>query len=97
MLIGNGINFTDLAGGDANCQEARKLRARDGDLYPVRIKRGLWESLDKAGYLDEIGSGNIFQAKEAAIAAIFRRLDQSICARCDKRIFRECATVPRSD
>jgi SulP family sulfate permease len=40
--------------------------------------------------VDAAGSRNIFQSKEAGIHAIYQKLDKSICARCDKRIFREC-------
>ena len=45
--------------------------------------------------MSEIGEENKFVKKEEAIAGIFTRLDRSICERCDRRIFRECSTVPR--
>ncbi|HHO67423.1 MAG TPA: SulP family inorganic anion transporter [Gammaproteobacteria bacterium] len=94
-LVCQGINFADVAGGDVLVKEAYKRRARGGDLYLIHVKKGLWESLEKCGCLDEIGSRNVFQSKTAAITAIFQKLDKSVCARCDKRIFRECASVPR--
>jgi SulP family sulfate permease len=46
------------------------------------------------GYLDEIGDDNIFASKSEAIQHIFEKLDKGICARCDKRIFLECESVP---
>ena len=94
-LVCQGINFADVAGGDVLVKEAYKRRARGGDLYLIHVKKGLWESLEKCGCLDEIGPRNVFQSKTAAITAIFQKLDKSVCARCDKRIFRECASVPR--
>jgi SulP family sulfate permease len=39
---------------------------------------------------------NVFGSKTAAITAIFQKLDKSICATCDKRVFYECKTVPQS-
>jgi len=96
-IVAQGINFADVAGGDVLVKEAKKRRARGGDLYLIHVKKGLWESLEGSGCLDEIGPNNVFQSKTAAITAIFQKLDKSICARCDKRIFRECASVPPVD
>ncbi len=92
-IICQGINFADVAGGDALVQEARKRKARGGDLYLINVKQGLWESLEDSGALDEIGPNNVFQSKTAAIRAIFQKLDKDICQTCDKRIFNECQTV----
>ena len=92
-IICQGINFADVAGGDALVQEARKRKARGGDLYLINVKQGLWDSLEESGALDEIGPNNVFQSKTAAIHAIFQKLDKDICARCDKRIFQECQTL----
>jgi len=43
--------------------------------------------------VDAAGSRNIFQTKEAAIHAIYQKLDKGICATCTKRIFLECQTA----
>ncbi len=92
-IIAKGINFADLAGGDMLVREAKRRKARGGDLYLLDVKQGLWDSLEKCGYIDGIGGKNIFQTKTAAITAIFQKLDKSICRTCSKRIFRECATL----
>ncbi|MFQ5754752.1 MAG: SulP family inorganic anion transporter [Acidiferrobacterales bacterium] len=92
-IIAGGINFVDLAGGAALVHEARKRKANGGDLYFIRVKRGLWDSLDRYGCLDAIGANNVFQSKTAAITAIFQKLDKQVCRDCTQRIFRECATV----
>ena len=93
-IICQGINFADVAGADALVQEARKRKARGGDLYLINVKQGLWDSLEESGALDEIGPNNVFQSKTAAIHAIFQKLDKDICERCDKRIFQECQSLP---
>jgi SulP family sulfate permease len=63
----------------------------------MKVKKGLWESLEKCGCLDAIGPNHVFQSKSAALTAIFQKLDKNVCRHCDKRIFRECASVPRED
>lgn len=93
-IVAQGINFADIAGGDMLVREARKRKVRGGDVYMIHVKKGLWESLEKC-CLDEVGANNVFQSKNAAITAIFQKLDKDICRTCDKRIFRECSSVPR--
>jgi len=92
-IVAQGINFVDIAGGAALVAEARKRRARGGDLYLIKVKKGLWESLESCGCLDAIGPNNVFQSKDAALTGIFQKLDKEICRHCDKRIFRECASI----
>ncbi len=94
--MAQGINFVDIAGGSALAGEARKRKARGGDLYLIKVKKGLWESLESSGCLDAIGPNNVFQSKTAALTGIFQKLDKEICRHCDKRIFRECASVERA-
>lgn len=96
-IVARGINFADLAGGDVLVKEAKKRKARGGDLYLIGVKKGLWKSLEKCGYLDEIGDRNIFQTKTAAITGIFQKLDKTRCRTCTKRIFRECVGIPVPD
>jgi SulP family sulfate permease len=96
-IVAEGINFADIAGGAVLVAESRKRRARGGNMYLLKVKQGLWESLEKCGCLDAMGPNNVFQSKTAAITGIFQKLDKSVCRQCDKRIFRECASVPRAN
>jgi SulP family sulfate permease len=89
-IVSDGINFVDLQGGEALADEARRRKAAGGDLYLINVKDGLWETLERCGCMDEHGARNMFQSKEAALRAIYRKLDRSICAQCDKRVFLEC-------
>lgn len=92
-IIAKGINFADLAGGEVLVKEAKRRKARGGDLYLIEVKQGLWDSLEKCECIDGLGGRNIFHSKKVAITAIFQKLDTSICRACSKRIFRECATI----
>jgi len=90
-IIAQGINFVDLQGGAALVQEANRRKADGGGFYLVNVTKGLWESLEQCGCLDATGARNVFQSKTAAIHGIYQKLDKSVCAKCEKHIFRECA------
>ncbi|MCF7984945.1 MAG: sulfate permease [Thiohalocapsa sp.] len=94
VLLADGINFVDLQGAELLVKEAEKRKASGGGLYLVNVKQGFREALERCGCLDAIGARNVFQSKEAAIRAIFQKLDREMCAHCRARIFRECASVP---
>ncbi|MFZ5761690.1 MAG: SulP family inorganic anion transporter [Thermodesulfobacteriota bacterium] len=94
LLVASGINFIDMVGADFLLGLAREQRAAGGTLFLYDIKKGVCDYFQKGGYLDEIGAENIFESKDEAIAGIFRRLDRSVCARCTRRIFLECMTLP---
>ena len=89
-ISAHGINFVDLQGGEALAEEARRRVADGGGFYMINVKTGLWDALERCGCLDEMDSGHVFQSKTAAIHGIYQKLDKSICASCDKRIFKEC-------
>ncbi len=94
LIIGNGINFIDVSGAEMLVQEANRRRKLGGGLYMSKVKDEVCSILKRGGYADSFGRENIFTTKGDAIENVFRRLDRSICARCDKRIFLECKQVP---
>ena len=96
-IVTDGVNFADITGGAILVKEAQRRTKIGGGFYLMKVKKGLWESLEKCGCLDAIGPNHVFQSKSAALTAIFQKLDKNVCRHCDKRIFRECASVPRED
>lgn len=89
-IIASGINIIDLQGGRALAEEAKRRQADGGKLYLINVKQGLWDSLERNGDLDVIGERNIFQSKNAAIHAIYFKLDKKKCEGCPHPIFLEC-------
>jgi len=89
-VVASGINFVDLQGGSALANEARRRKADGGGFYLINVKQGMWEALERCGCLDAAGARNIFQAKHAAIHGIYQKLDKTVCAGCERRIFLEC-------
>jgi SulP family sulfate permease len=81
LMVGNGINFIDLAGADMLATEARQRKARGGGLYLVKVKEEACTTLRKGGFRELIGVENIFLTKDDAISGVFQKLDKGICAR----------------
>ncbi|NIR60911.1 MAG: SulP family inorganic anion transporter [Gammaproteobacteria bacterium] len=94
LILAQGVNFIDMEGAELLAEEARRRRARGGDLYLYRVKEGARATLYDGGYIEILGEDHIFQSKTEAVARIFERLDPARCRRCTARIFGECRTVP---
>jgi len=95
LLIGSGINFMDVAGAELLVKEARAQREHGGTLYLCNLKPGSVNLLEGGGFVAQIGADNVFPNKDAAIRAIYPRLDSEICRTCRARIFTECQeTLP---
>ncbi len=93
LLLTKGINQIDVAGAELLLSETHERRKMGGDLYLYRLKDSAAKVMNRGGYLNEIGSNNIFDSKATAIIEIFERLDRDICANCENRIFTECASI----
>jgi len=89
-VVAQAIRFVDLQGGEAFVEEARKRNEMGGGLYIVNSQIPLWETLEHFGCLDDIDENHFFQGRTNAIHAIYQKLDKSICANCENRIFLEC-------
>jgi SulP family sulfate permease len=98
LLVMAGVNFIDVAGADFLAQEAQRRKKQGGGLYLHRVKEGACEMLKRGHFMEHIGKDHIFTSKNQALYHIVRKhLDPEHCRRCDKRIFLECAAMPRPD
>ena len=93
LIIGSGINFVDISGAEMLVQEANRRRLLGGGVYLTKVKEEACRILKRGGFVDKLGDEHIFVSKVDAIEHIFKRLDRSICERCDKRIFLECQKI----
>lgn len=89
-VVASGINFVDLQGGTTLAQEAKRRKAAGGGLYLINVKRGVREPLGRCGCMDAEAARNVFRSEDVAIHGIYQKLDRSICATCERRIFTEC-------
>ncbi len=90
VLILRGVGDIDMPGAELIIAEAKRRRARGGDLYLVARFRPLLKTLERFHVLEVLGPNNVFETKEEAISRITATLDQEICSTCQSRIFREC-------
>lgn len=90
LIVMQGVNFIDIAGAEALAQTAERYRAEGGEIYLIRPKERVMRFLVKGGYLEKIGSENIFFSKTLALRTVYAGLDRSVCATCSRRVFREC-------
>lgn len=90
LIVANGINFVDFVGADMLVQEARRRRARGGDLYLCNLKEKVTRFMNRNGMLDELGTDNIFPHKGSAIHQAMQQVDPAVCRTCTARIFKEC-------
>jgi SulP family sulfate permease len=93
LIDASRMNYIDMAGAEMLVLENRRLRARGGGLYLCGLKSSVWQFIAEGRYVRAIGPDAFFDHKSRAIAAIFGKLDESICERCSRRVFRECAPV----
>jgi SulP family sulfate permease len=93
LIIGSGINFVDISGAEMLVQESRRRRHLGGGVYLTKVKEEACKILKRGGFVDRLGDEHIFVSKVDAIENIFKRLDRSICERCDKRVFLECQQI----
>ena len=95
LLIGNGINFIDVAGAEMLTHEAERRHVVGGGMYLCAVKEGACAPLRSGGYLRRLGAENLFDSKSVALRTIFDKLDKDICRRCNKRIFNECQGIEK--
>ncbi|MCC5810469.1 MAG: SulP family inorganic anion transporter [Ectothiorhodospiraceae bacterium] len=91
LLVCTGVSFIDLSGGEMLVQEARRLRAEGGDLYLCGLRDPVRESLDRAGYSEEIGTDHLLGDPDTAIRQLVpNHMDLAVCRNCEVRIFSTC-------
>ena len=95
LLLVRSVSYLDVAGAEILAREVRLRRAGGGQVYFHQVKEGAMDILRRGGYHDEIGEENFFLSKSEAIGEVFRRLDRSVCLRCEERIFNECRALPK--
>ena len=94
LVMAKSMNFIDYAGAQLWTQEARERRAMGGDLYFHRPRPEVVQMWERTGFVAALGAEHQFADKRSAIAAIVPKLDEVVCARCQARVFEECAQRP---
>jgi len=90
LILGEGINFIDMAGANMLTEQAYQLQKKGGGLYLVGIKKEAIKILDQVKYMSIIGKDNIFDSVSDALSTINVQLDLENCRLCHRNIFNEC-------
>lgn len=93
LILGDGINFIDLAGARMLLAESEEREALGGGVYFCGLKKTARDFLIDSGFAEEFGKEKFYNSKKEAIAAIYQHLDPEVCRTCEVRIFRECGTT----
>lgn len=94
VLVLKGVGDMDLSGAAVIIDEAKRRRAQGGELYIVTRYEPLIKRLRRLNVIAEIGENHLLASKGEAIRVLMNEVTDSICAKCDARIFRECASRP---
>jgi SulP family sulfate permease len=93
LIVGNGINFIDVAGAEILVHEAERRRELKGGLYFTSLKASVYKILQQGGYIHHLNADWLFDTKSEAIQGVFNRLDKNRCRTCTARIFDECQSI----
>lgn len=99
IFVIRGVGQLDLPAAELLIEEADRRRARGGELcIQTKIARTI-EQLKRYSVTEHLGAKRVHMSKGDAIAYLVPRLNDSICATCQKRIFAECSehSSPKSE
>jgi len=94
LVFARSMNFVDIAGAGLLAREAAHRHARGGGLYFHGLRESAASMLHGTAFASHFPHEASFATKREAIGAIFDRLDRSVCATCQARIFEECRRLP---
>ncbi len=95
LFIVKGVGEIDLPGAELLIDEAKRREIMGGSFHlQTRTPRTI-SKLGRFKVMKSLTKHYIHLSKNDAIADIVPTLDQSICATCQTRIFRECPEAPK--
>lgn len=95
VFIVKGVGEIDLPGAELLIDEARRRDKMGGSFHlQTRTPRTI-SKLGRFKVMKSLTKHYIHLSKNDAIADIVPTLDQSVCATCQVRIFRECPAAPK--
>ncbi|MDU9004337.1 sodium-independent anion transporter [Sedimentitalea todarodis] len=96
LLIDGSVGI-DLAGAEWLVEEARTRKEQGGSLYLVGRYPPLRRQLDQYHVTKLVGRENIFRRKREMLENMVPKLDPTVCAKCELRVFLECKNMPSPD
>lgn len=94
LFMVKGAGEMDLPAAELMIEEARRRKRRGGTFHVQAKAVTAIQRLNRFHVSEALSTEHIHTSKGDAIAEIVPTLDQSICATCTTRIFRECPPPP---
>lgn len=94
-LLCQSINFIDTAGAEFLVKLADYKKTQGGALYLYKVKPKVYKTLMDGEFIQHIGKNCFFDSKGEIISEFMNKVDENICANCDKRIFKECSRLAK--
>lgn len=94
LFIVKGVGEIDLPGAELLIAEAKRREKMGGSFHLQTKTPKTISKLGRFQVMKSLTKKHIHLSKGDAIAEIVPELDQSICATCTTRIFRECPVAP---
>ena len=80
----------DMSGTEMLVAEAKRLKSIGGGLYIDGLKSKVCEYVKGSNFFEEFGQNNFFQDRNIAISTIYEKLNNTVCNKCEKRVFTQC-------
>jgi len=93
LFMVKGVGEMDLPAAELLIEEARRRKRRGGSFHVQAKHIGAIKRLNRFHVSEALSTEHVHTSKGDAISEIVPTLDQSICATCTARIFRECPTA----
>ncbi len=90
LFMVKGVGEIDLPAAELLIEEARRRKRRGGSFHVQAKQIAAISRLERFHVSEALSTAHVHTSKGDAISEIVPTLDQSICATCEARIFREC-------
>ncbi|SIS41834.1 SulP family inorganic anion transporter [Neptunomonas antarctica] len=90
LIICSGINFIDVSGAEMLKQEVNNIMSKGNRLSFCALKNTVWDELNQAGYIDQIGTECFYSTIDEALLSLTVQMNAQVCINCSHRVFKQC-------
>lgn len=90
------VQLCDISGVQMLENVRRIYQERGGDLFLVKVRAPVMQTVKRCGLYDELGPDNFLDGDDAVSYLFYRILDPAVCIyECEVRAFKECQNLPK--
>jgi SulP family sulfate permease len=96
LLRMNSVHQVDISGIHALETIVEMMRERGGDVYIMRVRQPVLETMKTTGFHDFLGADHFLRYEDAVSFLFHHVMDPAVCIyECNQRVFKECQNLPR--